>query len=64
VGFYLIAVSAGAWWSIVAPLLMTLLLTRVSGVTLLEKDIGERRLNYADHVRHANAFFPGIPKQR
>jgi steroid 5-alpha reductase family enzyme len=34
------------------------------GVTLLEKDIGERRLNYADHVRHANAFFPGIPKQR
>jgi steroid 5-alpha reductase family enzyme len=63
-GFYLIATAAGAWWSIAGPLLMTLLLTRVSGVTLLEKDIGERRANYADYVRRTNAFFPGIPKQR
>ena len=37
-GIYLMALSAGAWWSIVAPLLMTFLLLRVSGVTLLEKD--------------------------
>jgi steroid 5-alpha reductase family enzyme len=35
---------------------------RVSGVTLLEKDIGERRPQYADHIRRTNAFFPGPPK--
>ena len=61
-GFYLMALAAGGWWSIPGPLLMTLLLTRVSGVTLLEKDIGERRAGYADYVHRTNAFFPGKPK--
>ncbi|MDE2349611.1 MAG: DUF1295 domain-containing protein [Gammaproteobacteria bacterium] len=58
-GFYLIACGAGAWWSLPAPLLMSGLLMRVSGVTLLEKDIGERRPAYADYIRRTNAFFPG-----
>jgi steroid 5-alpha reductase family enzyme len=62
-GLYLIAASAGAWWSIVGPLAMSLLLMRVSGVTLLEKDIGERRPQYADYIRRTNAFFPGKPKR-
>ena len=42
-GAWLVALSAGGFWSIVSPLLMTVLLLRVSGVALLEKDIGERR---------------------
>ena len=58
-GFYLIALGAGAWWSIVGPLLMSHLLLRVSGVRLLEHDIGERRPAYAEYVRRTNAFFPG-----
>lgn len=62
-GFYLIALSAGAWWSVVGPLLMTLLLLKVSGVALLEKDIGERRPAYADYIRRTNAIFPGVPKK-
>ena len=61
-GFWLIAVSAGAWWSLPGPLLMSVLLRRVSGVTLLEKDIGERRPGYADYIRRTNAFFPGPPR--
>jgi steroid 5-alpha reductase family enzyme len=63
-GFYLMGVSAGAWWSILGPLLMSLLLLRVSGVTLLEKDIGERRPQYAEYVRRTNAFFPGMPRRQ
>ncbi|MEP6546900.1 MAG: DUF1295 domain-containing protein [Gammaproteobacteria bacterium] len=62
-GFYLIAAAAGAWWSFIGPLLMSVLLMRVSGVTLLEKDIGERRPKYADYVRRTNAFFPGVAKR-
>ncbi len=61
-GFFLMALSAGAWWSAVGPLLMSVLLLRVSGVTLLEQDIGERRPKYADYIRRTNAFFPGSPK--
>lgn len=61
-GFYLLAVAAGGWWSFPAPLLMSFLLLRVSGVTLLERDIGERRPAYRDYARRTNAFIPGPRK--
>ena len=61
-GFYLVALSAGAWWTVVSPLLMTFLLLKVSGVALLEKDIGERRPRYQQYIRRTNAFFPGLPR--
>lgn len=60
-GFYFMALGAGAAWTIVGPLVMSVLLMRVSGVTLLEKDIGERRPGYQDYIRRTNAFFPGPP---
>jgi steroid 5-alpha reductase family enzyme len=62
-GFYLVAASAGGVWSIVSPLLMSLLLLRVSGVTLLEAGMAERRPAYRDYVATTNAFFPG-PRRR
>lgn len=61
-GLWLVAASAGAWWSIASPLLMTLLLLKVSGVTLLESTIGQRRPGYADYARRTNAFIPGFPR--
>ena len=61
-GFYLIALAAGAWWTIPSALLMTLLLLKVSGVSLLEQTIAERRPQYADYIRTTNAFIPGRPK--
>lgn len=61
-GFYLFALAGGGWWTLPAPLLMTWLLLRVSGVRLLEQDIGERRPAYRDYVRRTNAFIPGPPR--
>jgi len=61
-GYFLLALSAGAWWSLLAPVLMTVLLLKVSGVALLEKDIGERRPAYAQYIAKTNAFFPDPPK--
>lgn len=61
--YYLIALAAGAWWTIPGPLLMSWLLMRFSGVTLLEKGLAETRPKYADYVARTNAFFPGPPKQ-
>ncbi|HEU5133870.1 MAG TPA: DUF1295 domain-containing protein [Steroidobacteraceae bacterium] len=57
-GFGLIALGTGAWWALASPLLMTVLLLKVSGVTMLEKDIGERRPEYQRYVRETNAFVP------
>jgi steroid 5-alpha reductase family enzyme len=62
-GFWLMAASAGAWWTAAGPALLTFLLLRVSGVNLLEKDIGNRRPRYADYVLKTNAFFPGPPRK-
>jgi steroid 5-alpha reductase family enzyme len=61
-GFFAMALPGG-WWSIVSPLVMSVLLLKVSGVGLLEKDIGERRPGYRDYIRRTNAFFPG-PRRR
>jgi len=61
-GYGLIAVSAGVW-ALVAPLAMTVLLLRVSGVTLLEKTIGERRPGYAEYAKRTSAFIPLPPKR-
>lgn len=60
-GLWLMA-ATGAWWTVVSPLLMTVLLLRVSGVKLLEADIGQRRPAYADYIRRTNAFLPWRPR--
>lgn len=60
--YYLFAVTAGGWWTIFSPLLMTLLLLRISGVGLMEKNISSRRPGYREYVDRTNAFFPGRPK--
>lgn len=63
-GFFIFSVSAGVGWTIVSPLLMSVLLLRVSGVTLLESDIQSRRPGYAEYVEKTNAFFPWFPKSK
>jgi len=62
-GIYLLALGAGGWWAIASPLLMSFLLLKVSGVTLLERDIGERRPGYAEYVAATSAFFPWPPRR-
>lgn len=58
-GLYVISVALGAgWWSIISPILMTLLLMRVSGVTLLEKHLKSTKPAYEEYMKTTNAFFP------
>ena len=57
------ALSAGAWWSVISPLMMTWLLLRVSGVAMLEKDIAERRPAYRDYIERTSAFLPAPPRR-
>ena len=46
-----------------SPVLLSVLLLRVSGVVLLERDIGERRPDYRRYVLRTNAFFPGPSRE-
>lgn len=63
-GLYLLALPANAGWTIGSPLLMTVLLTRVSGVTLLERSITDRRPEYASYRARTSAFLPWPPRSR
>ncbi|MDA1177907.1 MAG: DUF1295 domain-containing protein [Planctomycetota bacterium] len=60
-GLYLMAASAGAAWTIFSPTLMSFLLLKVSGVTLLEKTITDRRPEYAAYQARTSPFFPWPP---
>ncbi|HSD39855.1 MAG TPA: DUF1295 domain-containing protein [Rhodocyclaceae bacterium] len=65
-GLGLMALAAGGWTtasSLASPLLMTLLLLKVSGVVLLEQDIAERRPGYREYVARTSAFVPWPPKR-
>ena len=61
-GIFLIAASIGAWWTVLGPIVMSILLIRVSGVALLERTIGERRPGYVDYARRTSGFFPRAPR--
>ena len=61
-GIFLIALSVKNGWACVfSPLLLTLLLTKVSGIPLLEKKYKTRK-DFLAYARRTNAFFPWFPR--
>ena len=61
-GIWIVACAAPfGWATIIGPIIMTLLLTKVSGRDLLERDMG-RRKNYQDYIERTSGFFPLPPK--
>ncbi|MCA9187464.1 MAG: DUF1295 domain-containing protein [Pirellulaceae bacterium] len=62
-GLFLVSLSlTGIWWPIVSPIVMSVLLMRISGVTLLEKSLVQSKPEYVRYVDRTNAFFPGPPR--
>jgi steroid 5-alpha reductase family enzyme len=60
-GLYTIAISHGEHlWTFVGPLLMSVLLMRISGVTLLEKSMSQKP-GFSEYARRTSAFFPWPP---
>jgi steroid 5-alpha reductase family enzyme len=62
-GFFLFVIPTGAWWAILSPILLTFLLLKFSGVTMLEETIVDRRPAYREYIASTNAFIPGLPKK-
>lgn len=62
-GLALVAAETGVGrWGVVGATVMTILLRRVSGVTLLERSLIKRREGYEDYVARTSPFFPRPPK--
>lgn len=62
-GIWIASASMGGAWTIFSPLLMTWLLTRVSGVPLLEADLQQRSPAYREYLLSTPRFVPGRPKK-
>ncbi len=62
-GIGIVAAETGAGaWGLIGSALMTFLLRRVSGVTLLEKSLVKRREGYAEYVATTSPFVPRPPR--
>ncbi|HEX2992788.1 MAG TPA: DUF1295 domain-containing protein [Anaerolineales bacterium] len=61
-GYYILALAAGAGWTVFAPILMTFLLVKVSGVSMLEKTL-KSKPGYEEYMNNTNAFVPWFPKR-
>lgn len=70
--------DATAWWgmfvvasmsgvgvlaTVLSPLVMTVLLLKVSGVALTERNIVERRPKYRQYIESTSAFLPWLPRR-
>jgi steroid 5-alpha reductase family enzyme len=63
--YYLVAAAAsGGFWTIFSPVIMTVLLLRVSGVTLLEKTLTTTKPGYKEYVERTSAFIPWVPRKQ
>jgi steroid 5-alpha reductase family enzyme len=56
--------GASAAWGLAGSALDTLILTRVSGKPVLERDIEQRRPGYRDYIEHTSGFIPLPPRRR
>lgn len=62
-GYFAIALATPTgWWTVISPVVMTVLLMRVSGVALLERKLARTRPGYESYQRETNAFFPWVPR--
>ena len=61
-GFWVFAISVpGAAWTVIGPIVMTVLLIRISGVHLLERGLRKRKPDYEAYIARTPAFIPRPP---
>lgn len=63
-GFFLIALATpGGAWTIVSPIIVSLVLLKMTGVPLTEAALKRRRAGYQAYIQRTSAFFPRPPRR-
>ena len=57
------SIAAGSYWQIIGSIIMTILIIKISGVSLLEKTLKDTKPQYRDYIQKTNSFFPWLPKK-
>ena len=61
--FAIFSLASGNYWQIVGSVLMTFLIIKVSGVSLLEKSLDDKKPQYREYIRKTSPFLPWFPKK-
>lgn len=62
-GFAFFSVAAECYWPVLSSALMTFLLLKVSGVSLLERALKKNKPAYDEYIQKTPAFFPWFPNE-
>ncbi|MDB4835016.1 DUF1295 domain-containing protein [Cyclobacteriaceae bacterium] len=62
--FGLFSVISGSYYGLFGSLLMTILLLKISGVSMLEKGLKKTKPQYQDYIERTNSFLPWFPKNK
>jgi steroid 5-alpha reductase family enzyme len=63
-GFYGMTLSTpGGWWTVICPLIVSVVLLKMTGIPLTETTTKRSRPGYSDYIERTSAFFPWFPKK-
>jgi steroid 5-alpha reductase family enzyme len=62
-GYGFFSISVGSYLPLLGPILMSLLIIKVSGVAMLERTLRHTKPGYEEYVRRTSAFIPWFPKK-
>jgi steroid 5-alpha reductase family enzyme len=62
-GFAVLSVAAGCWLPVLSSVLMTWLIIKVSGVSMLERTMKNTKPGFEEYVKKTSAFIPWFPKK-
>lgn len=62
--YAIFSIAAGSYWQAAGSVVMTLIIVRVSGVALLEKNLKPAKPGYQEYIQKTNSFFPWFPKEK
>ena len=63
-GFFIITCSTpSGWWTIISPLIVSVVLLKMTGIPLTEKTIKKTRPGYDAYARRTSAFVPWFPQK-
>ena len=61
--FGIFSIAAGSYYLFIGSIIMTLIIIKVSGVTMLEKNLRKTKPQYREYIRKTSSFFPWFPKK-
>ena len=61
-GIFLITLSTpNSWWTILSPVIITVVLLKMTGIPLTEQELVKNRPGYSEYVKRTSAFVPWLP---